>query len=169
MQNEKVERYPYLSVIIMFTGLGSFFGGLIIQLCLMIIFGKTSFQAIGYQPLLYVSIIGFIPALLTGVVIALKQIQHGDKKSKRTVFLTGFVISALYIGLAIIYLGIHSPEEIALLFSFMFIVGVFGGINAVIASLAALPKACITRFDKVSKKDDDIYQYFINLDDQQIE
>lgn len=156
--DNNMSAYPYLHVIIMFAGLGSLISGLIIQLCLMIGFREVSFAAIGFKPILYVSLLGFIPALITGIVIALKQLWHGNNKSKRTIFLTAFAISALYIGLMIIYLGIHSPEEIALLFGFMFIVGLFGGVNAIIASVFALPKDCTSRFDKAAKKGDDIYQ-----------
>ncbi len=158
MKNNDSDHYPYWQVIAMFTGLSSIVGGLIVQLILLIIFREANFAQIGLQPLLYVGLLGLIPALLAGIVIANRQISQGDVNSTRTVFLTGFVISALYIAIMILYLGIGSVEEIGILAVTMLTAGLFGGVNLVITSLAALPKACTTRFDKLAKKGDDIYQ-----------
>ncbi len=169
MKNYQVERYSHWQVITMFTGLSSIIGGLLVQLILLIIFKEANFAQIGLQPLLYVGLLGLIPALLAGMVIANKQIWQGDAHSTRTVFLIGFVISALYIAAMIIYLGIGSIEEVGILAVAMLTTGLFGGVNLVIASLAALPKACTTRFDNSVKKGDDIYQDFITLDNQSIE
>lgn len=169
MKNNNAERYPYWHVIAMFTGLSSIVGGLIVQLILLIIFREANFVQIGLQPLLYVGLLGLIPALLAGMVIANRQIWQGDARSTRTVFFTGFIISALYISIMIIYLGIGSVEEVGILAVAMLTIGLFGGVNLVIASLVALPKACITRFDKLAKKGDDIYQDFITLDNQSLE
>ncbi|WLP94528.1 hypothetical protein [Psychrobacter sp. M13] len=169
MKNNKAERYPYLQVITMFTGLSSIIGGLLVQLILLIIFREANFAQIGLHPLLHVGLLGLIPALLAGMVIANKQIWQGDAHSTRTVFLIGFVISALYIAAIIIYLGIGSVEEVGILSVAMLTIGLFGGVNLVIASLAALPKACTTRFDNPVKKGDDIYQDFITLDNQSVE
>lgn len=157
MKNNKAERYPYLQVIAMFTGLSSIIGGLLVQMILLIIFREANFAQIGLQPLLYVGLLGLIPALLAGMVIANRQIRQGDKNSTRTVFLTGFAISALYIAIMIIYLGIGSVEEVGILAAAMLTIGLFGGVNLVIASLAALPKSCTSHFDKLAKKSEDIY------------
>lgn len=168
MKNDKAERYPYVQVIAMFTGLSSIIGGLLVQLILLIIFREANFAQIGLQPLLYVGLLGLIPALLAGMIIASRRIWQGDARSIRTVFLMGFIISALYIAIMIIYLGIGSVEEVGILAVAMLTIGLFGGVNLVIASLAALPKACTTRFDNSVKKGDDIYQDFITLDNQSI-
>ena len=156
--NNHINNYPYLQVVIMFVSLSSIIGGLIAQLTVLWIFREANFAQIGYQPLLYVGLLGFIPALLTGVILAYKQIWHGSNKSMLTIFLTGFMISALYIGIIVIYLGITTIEEVSLLVIFMITIGLFGGINSAIASVFALPKACKTSFDKDSKKGDDIYK-----------
>lgn len=159
--NDRVDAYPYLQVIILFAGLGSVIGGLIVQLCVLLIFRQADFAQIGYQPLLYVGLLGFIPALSTGIIVASKKIWRGDHKSIRTIFLIGFVTSAFYMGAIVIYLGIHSWMEIGVLLAFMFIVGLFGAVNATIASGLALPKVCKSRFDITSKKEDDSYKGLI--------
>ena len=169
MKNTQSQAYPSGQVIIGFAGLGSIVGGVMAQLVILYIFREANFAQIGLHPLLHVGLLGLIPALLAGMVIANKQIWQGDAHSTRTVFLIGFVISALYIAAIIIYLGIGSVEEVGILSVAMLTIGLFGGVNLVIASLAALPKACTTRFDNPVKKGDDIYQDFITLDNQSIE
>ena len=89
--NNNVSAYPYLSVIILFAGLGSMVGGLIAELGLLFVFRNADFAQIGYQPLLYVGLLGFIPALLTGILVAYKNIWRGDHKSLSTTFLVGFI------------------------------------------------------------------------------
>ncbi|MBP3946350.1 hypothetical protein [Psychrobacter sp. K31L] len=154
--NNNVGAYPYLSVIILFAGLGSIVGGLIAELGLLFIFRNADFAQISYQPLLYVGLLGFIPALLTGIIVATQQIWRGDHKSLRTTFLVGFVTSAGYMGAIILYLGINSLIEVGVLLAFMIGIGLFGAINSAIAGCIALPKACKSRFDiKVKKEDDD--------------
>ncbi len=157
MRNNQAEYYPYLQVIVMFTGLSSVTGGLLVQLILLIIFREANVAQIGLQPLLYVGLLGLIPALLAGMIIANRQIWH-DARSTRKVFLIGFGVSALYIAAIIVYLGISGVEEVAILVVAILIIGLFGGVNLVIASVFALPKACTTSFDKVWKKGEDIYQ-----------
>lgn len=156
--NNRAQAYPYLQVIILFAGLGSVIAGLIAQAIVLWIFGNANFAQIGYQPFLYVALLGFIPALLTAIVLAYKKIGRGDNKSILISFIAGFVISALYTGLIIIYLGITSWIETGVLLAFMIIVGLFGGVNSIITSSFALPKACKTTFDKVNKKGHDVYQ-----------
>ena len=158
MRNNQAERYPYLQVIAMFTGLSSIVGGLLVQLILLIIFREANFAQIGLQPLLYVGLLGVIPALLAGLIIANRQIWHSDARSTRKVFLIGFIVSTLYIAAMIVYLGINSIEEVAILAVAMLIIGLFGGVNLVLDSVIALPKACTTSFDKLVKKGDDICQ-----------
>ena len=154
--NNNIGAYPYLSVIILFAGLGSIVGGLIAEVGLLFIFRNADFAQIGYQPLLYVGLLGFIPALLTGIIVATQQICRGDHKSLRTTFLVGFVTSAGYMGAIILYLGINSLIEVGVLLAFMIGIGLFGAINSAIAGCIALPKACKSRFDiKVKKEDDD--------------
>ena len=155
--NNNVSAYPYLSVIILFAGLGSMVGGLIAELGLLFVFRNADFAQIGYQPLLYVGLLGFIPALLTGILVAYKNIWRGDHKSLRTTFLVGFVISAGYMGAIILYLGINSLIEVGVLLAFMIGIGLFGAINSAIAGCIALPKACKSRFDISAKKEDDDY------------
>lgn len=150
--------YPYMQVIILFAGIGSAVGGLLAQLGLLLIFRDDNFAQIGYQPLLYVGLLGFIPALLTGIVVAYKHIWRDDHKSIRTVFLIGFITSACYMGAIVLYLGIHSLIEIGVLLAFMIAIGLFGAINAALASFIALPKSCKSRFDNRVKKEHDNYQ-----------
>ena len=155
--NNNVGAYPYLSVIILFAGLGSMVGGVIAELGLLFIFRNADFAQIGCQPLLYVGLLGFIPALLTGILVAYKNIWRGDHKSLRTTFLIGFITSAGYMGAIVLYLGINSLIEIGVLFAFMIAIGLFGAINSAIASCIALPKVCKSRFDIKAKKEDDNY------------
>ena len=155
--NNNVAAYPYLPVIILFAGLGSVIGGLIAELTLLFIFREANFAQIGYQPLLYVGLLGFIPALLTGIIIASQKLWREDHKSRRTTFLVGFITSAGYMGAIILYLGISSWIEVGMLLAFMGIVGLFGGINSAIAGCIALPKVCKSRFDISTKKEDDGY------------
>ncbi|WP_201608512.1 hypothetical protein [Psychrobacter okhotskensis] len=155
--NNNVGAYPYLSVIILFAGLGSMVGGVIAELGLLFIFRNADFAQIGYQPLLYVGLLGFIPALLTGILVAYKNIWRGDHKSLRTTFLIGFITSAGYMGAIVLYLGINSLIEVGVLLVFMIGIGLFGAINAAIAGCIALPKACKSRFDISAKKEDDNY------------
>lgn len=157
-KNKRVDAYPYLQVIVVFAGLGSVISGLIVQLCVLLVFREADFVQISYQSILYFGLLGFIPALLTGIIIASKKIWRGDHKSIRTSFLTGFVTSAFYMGAIAIYLGIHSWIEIGVLLAFMFFVGGFGVINSVIVSCIALPKVCKSRFDITPKKEDDGYK-----------
>ncbi|AMN68648.1 hypothetical protein [Psychrobacter sp. P11G5] len=162
--NDRVDAYPYLQVIILFAGLGSVIGGLIVQLCVLLIFREADFVQISYQPILYVGLLGFIPALSTGIIVASKKIWRGDHKSIRMSFLIGFVSSAFYMGVIVIYLGIHSWMEIGVLLAFMFIVGLFGAVNAVIASCLALPKVCKSGFDITSEKEEDSYKGLISTE-----
>ncbi|MGP4970700.1 hypothetical protein [Psychrobacter aquimaris] len=155
--NNNVGAYPYLSVIILFAGLGSVAGGVIAELALLFIFRDADFAQIGYQPLLYVGLLGFIPALLTGIIVAYKHIWRSDHKSRSTTFLIGFITSAGYMGAIVLYLGINSWIEVGVLLAFMIGVGLFGSTNSVIASCIALPKACKSRFDISTKKADDNY------------
>lgn len=161
MQGTHSQSYPYGQVIIGFTGLGSIVGGVIAQLAILYVFREASFAQIGFQPLLYVGLFGLIPALLTGIIVALKQIWRTDYKGLRTIFYIGFAVSALYIGAIVIYLGIQSMLEIGVLLAFMLIIGLFGGVNATIASLIALPKSSKSRFDNTLKKDHDKYQRYV--------
>lgn len=156
--NNNVGTYPYLTVIILFAGLGSVVGGVIAELALLFVFRDADFVQIGYQPLLYVGLLGFIPALLTGIIVAYKNIWRNEHKSIRTTFLIGFITSAGYMGAIVLYLGINSWIEVGVLLAFMIGVGLFGATNSVIASCIALPKACKSRFDITSKKEDDGYK-----------
>lgn len=156
--NKEFETYPYLQVITLFAGVGSLAGGIIAQLCLLLIFRDANFSQIGYQPLVYVGLFGLVPALLTGIVLASKRIKRSDNNNKRTTFVVGFIVSALYIATFVIYLGIHSLTEIAVLIAAMLVIGLFGGINATIASVIALPKASKSRFDNNFEKEHDIYK-----------
>ena len=155
--NNNLGAYPYLPVIILFAGLGSIVGGLIAELALLFIFREADFAQIGYQPLLYVGLLGFIPALLTGIVIASQKLWREDHKSIRTTFLVGFITSASYMGAIVLYLGINSWVEVGVLLAFMAGVGLFGAINSAIAGCIALPKACKSGFDISAKKEDDGY------------
>ena len=155
--NNELGAYPYVQVVVLFAGVGSLVGGLVAQLFLLFVFRNANFAQIGYQPLLYVGLLGFIPALLTGMIVASQQIWRGDYKSLRTTFLVGFVTSACYMGAIVLYLGINSLIEIGVLLAFMFAIGVFGAINSAIASCIALPKVCKSRFDIKAKKEDDNY------------
>ena len=154
--NNNVAAYPYVQVIILFAGLGSVVGGVIAELALLFVFRNADFAQIGYQPLLYVGLLGFIPALLTGIIVTCKNVWRGDHKSIITIFLIGFITSAGYMGAIVLYLGINSLIEVGVLLAFMIGIGLFGAINSVIAGCIALPKACKSRFDiKVKKEDDD--------------
>ena len=155
--NNNVGAYPYLSVTILFAGLGSVVGGLIAELALLFVFRHADFAQIGYQPLLYVGLLGFIPALLTGILVAYKNIWRSDYKSTSTTFLIGFITSAGYMGVIILYLGINSLIEVGVLLAFMIGIGLFGAINSAIAGCIALPKVCKSRFDISAKKEDDGY------------
>lgn len=155
--NNNLDTYPYLTIMILFAGIGSVVGGLIAELALLFIFREANFVQIGYQPLLYVSLLGFIPALLTGIIIASQKLWRKDNKSIRTTFLVGFITSDIYMGAIVLYLGINSWIEVSVLLAFMGIVGLFGGINSAIAGCIALPKACKSHFDISAKKVDDGY------------
>ncbi len=50
------------------------------------------------------------------------------------------------------------------LLAFMFIVGLFGAVNAVIASCLALPKVCKSGFDITSEKEEDSYKGLISTE-----
>ena len=89
--NNELSVYPYLQVIILFAGFGSLVVGVIAELALLFIFREANFAQIGYQPLLYVGLLGFIPALLTGIIIASQKLWGDDDKSIRTTFLVGFI------------------------------------------------------------------------------
>lgn len=144
--NNNLRTYPHLTVITLFAGIGSVVGGLIAELALLFIFREANFVQIGYQPLLYVSLLGLIPALLTGIIIASQKLWRKDNKSIRTTFLVGFITSDIYMGAIVLYLGINSWIEVGVLLAFMGNVGVFGCI--------ALPKACKSYFDISAKKVD---------------
>lgn len=155
--NNNIAAYPYLPVIILFAGLGSVVGGLIAELGLLFVFRDADFAQIGYQPLLYVGLLGFIPALLTGIIVAYKNVWRNDHKSLRTTFLIGFITSAGYMGAIILYLGINSWIEVCVLLVFMIGIGLFGAINSAIAGCIALPKVCKNRFDIRAEKEEDDY------------
>ena len=91
--NNNLDTYPYLTIMILFAALGSVVGGVIAELALLFIFREANFVQIGYQPLLYVSLLGLIPALLTGIIIASQKLWRKDNKSIRTTFLVGFITS----------------------------------------------------------------------------
>ncbi|SLJ85975.1 hypothetical protein [Psychrobacter sp. DAB_AL43B] len=150
--------YPYLQVVILFAGISSVVGGLIAELVLLFVFRNADFAQIGYQPLIYVGLLGFIPALLTGIVIASQKIWRGAHKSIRTTFLVGFITSAIYMGAIVLYLGINSWIEVGVLVAFMAGIGLFGAVNSAVASCIALPKVCKSRFDISTKKEDDGYK-----------
>lgn len=170
MKNNKAERYPYLQVITMFAGLGSIISGLLSQVVILLIFRGTHLMQIGYQPLLIVALVGFIPALLTGGALAYKQLTYSQKHSLSLTFLTGFIVSAAYTAIGLIFFGLSfSFDEISMSLAATLISGLFGAVCAVITGYFVLPKACTTRFDNSVKKDDDIYQDFTTLDNQSIE
>lgn len=155
---KNIDSYPYLSVIVMFASLGSIVSGLIAQLIILWIFKDGDFAQIGYQPLIYVGLISFIPALLTGAIIACTKLRQADDHRMLLTFSVGFLISALYIAAIILYLGLSfTIEEVGLLFITMLIFGLFGAVNAAITSFFALPIACTTHFDKFSQKPEDSY------------
>ncbi|MGO2303012.1 MULTISPECIES: hypothetical protein [unclassified Psychrobacter] len=156
--NNELGVYPYLQVVVLFAGFGSLVGGLVAQLFLLFIFRDADFAQIGYQPLLYVGLLGFIPALLTGIIVASKKIWRGDRKSIRATFMIGFITSAIYMGAIVLYLSINSLIEVGVLFAFMIAIGLFGAINSAIASFIALPKVCKSGFDITVKKEDDGYK-----------
>ena len=155
--NNNLRTHPHLTVITLFAALESVVGGVIAELALLFIFREANFAQIGSQPLLYVGLLGFIPALLTGIIIASQKLWGEDDKSIRTTFLVGFITSAIYMGTIGLYLGINSWIEVGVLLAFMGIVGLFGGINSAIAGCIALPKACKSHFDISAKKVDDGY------------
>ena len=155
--NNNIAAYPYSPVIILFAGLGSVVGGVIAELALLFVFRNADFAQIGYQPLLYVGLLGFIPALLTGIIVAYKNVWRNDHKSLRTTFLIGFITSAGYMGAIILYLGINSWIEVGVLLAFMIGIGLFGAINSAIAGCVALPKVCKSRFDIRAEKEEDGY------------
>ena len=158
MQNCQVKRYPYWQVIIMFAGVGSIISGLLSQAVILVIFRGTHLMQIGYQPLLIVALVGFVPALLTGGVLAYKQTIYSQNYSLSLTFLTGFVVSAAYMAIGLICFGLSfSVEEIGMSLAAMLMSGLFGAICAVITGCVVLPKACTRRFDKALKKGDDIY------------
>lgn len=167
MQKLHRRAYPYGQVIIGFAGVGSIVGGIIAQLIILCLFREARFEQIGFQPLLYVGLFGLIPALLTGVIVALKQLWRTDYKDLCSVFYISFVVSAFYIGAMIIYLGIESWLEVGVLLAFMLSIGLFGGVNATIASFIALPKSCKSRFDNNSEKEHDIYKGLKFLNDHE--
>ena len=105
------------------------------------------------QPIL----LGFTSALLTGAIVAYKNIWRSDHKSLRTTFLIGFITSAGYRGAITLYLGINSLIEIGVLLAFIIGIGLFGAIDSAIAGYIALPKACKSRFDISAKKEEDGY------------
>lgn len=145
--NNNLDTYSYLTIMILFAGLGNSVGGLIAELALLFIFPKASFAQIGYKPLLYFGLLGFIPASLTGLIIASQKLWREDHKSIITTFLVGFITLAIYMAAIVLYLGINSWIEVGVLLAFMGIVGLFGCI--------ALPKACKSHFDISAKKVDD--------------
>ncbi|MDN6275103.1 hypothetical protein [Psychrobacter sp.] len=153
--NQDLGAYPYVQVIILFAGIGSLVGGLIAQLFLLFFFRDADFAKIGYQPLLYVGLLGFIPALVTGFIVARQKIWRSGYQDIGKVFLIGFVVSAIYMAAIVLYLGINSWIEVGVLLVFMMVIGLFGAINSAIAGCVALPKTCKSRFDITLKKEDD--------------
>ena len=149
----------------MFAGVGSIVGGLIVELMVLWEFRETNFVQIGYKPLLYVGLLGFIPALLTGTIIALKQVWYGENKSMLTTFLTGFMMSALYMGIIVIYLGITTVEEVGLLFVFMMTTRLFSDIKSSIASIVPYQKYVKRVLTTYLKKTTIFIKVYISLDD----
>lgn len=149
-------QYPYLQVVVLFSGFGSVVGGLIAELTVLFIFREAKFAQIGFQPLLYISLFGFLPALITAMILAYIKVRRGVNKVIRISFLIGFLVSAFYIALIVLYLGIETLLEIAVLLGFMLIGGLFGGINSIVAGYFTLPKPSKSHFDNRTKKAHDI-------------
>lgn len=137
----KNATYPYLQVTLLFAGLGSVIGGVLLELIVLLVFGMDNFARIGYESLIFGTLMGFLPALLTGAVLAYRKARRGFDHSIGTIFLVGFTISALYMGLIAGFLGISSSiTTIGLVLAMMCGVGLFGSVIAVITSMVALPK-----------------------------
>ena len=133
--------YPYLQVTLLFAGLGSAIGGVLLELIMLLAFGMDNFVRIGYEPFIFGTLMGFLPALFSGMVLAYYQARRCFDHSIVPIFLTGFIISALYMGLIATFLGFSlGITMVGLILVMMCAVGFFGGISAVITSMIALPK-----------------------------
>ncbi len=150
--------YPYLQVVLLFSGLGSVIGGLIAEFGILIIFREASFAQIGFQPLIYVGLFGFLPAFTTACILAFIKLKQRAKNATKIIFLTAFLISAFYVAFIGLYLGIGSLLEVGVLLGFMLIGGLFGGINSMIAGYLTLPKLTKSYFDNSARKAQDIYK-----------
>ena len=102
------EDYPYVQEILLFASLGSIVGGVLVECGVLFAVGSADLVRVSYQPLIYAVFTGFIPALLTGITLAYKPLWRDDKRRIWTSFFTGFVISALYSAVIILFLGIFS-------------------------------------------------------------
>ncbi|WP_435979520.1 hypothetical protein [Psychrobacter sp. DM4] len=148
--------YPYQQVVLLFSALGSALGGVIAELSILIIFRESSLAQIGFQPLIYVGLFGFLPAFITACILAFIKLKQRAKNATKITFLTGFLVSALYVAFIVLYLGIGSLSEILVLLIFMLIGGLFGGINSTVAGYFTLPKLTKSHFDNSGRKAHDI-------------
>ena len=139
--HNEIDSYPYLQVIVLFAGLGSVIGGVLLESIVLLMFGVDEVVRIGYEPLLYGTAIGFLPALLTGMVVAYRQIWRTKWRGFRATFLIGVVVSALYVALIAGFIGAFSSMAmIGIALVVIGSVGIFGGCCALITSAVALPK-----------------------------
>ena len=152
--NNKVVEYPYWRVVGCFACFGSLIGSLVIGSIAAIYvlkssFGHTTFIDL-FSGVAVVSLLGFIPALLSGMVLARKRVWRDDKFSQSIAFLTGFIVSGLCVAALYIYLSYPSgsiAQDFWSMLLIMILVGLYGGICASLTGLLVLPRVPKTRFD----------------------
>ncbi|MGP4712840.1 hypothetical protein [Psychrobacter sp. DM8] len=148
--------YPYLQVVLLFSGFGSVISGLIAELIVLVVFREASFAQIGFQPLIFVGLFGCLPAFITACILAFIRLKQSAKNATEITFLTGFLVSAFYVAFIVLYLGIGSLLEVGVLLGFMLIGGVFGGTSSIVAGYLTLPKLTKSCFDNSARKAQDI-------------
>lgn len=142
-----MNKYPTLRVIILYAILGGFFGGLMVSsIYIVMIFFMFTHQdnmLLGVFSGLFFWLIagmmgivfGFLPALITGIVVAYYQFYKGSQGIYLRLFGIGFVATCLEYA---IYSMISGIDEDTIKLSFG--LSVLGGLSSIITGHFILPK-----------------------------
>ncbi len=146
---DKEIGYPTTSVIFLYAFCGGAVGGFFIGLALWFINfydeGLSVLLGVIFLPMiamLFGVFFGLIPALVTGLILAIMEFMIKDKKDYLKVAFVGFLTSAIYMSIPL-FNAITELEN----FLFILAIGLLGAISAVIVGKYALPKE-----DKVIKE-----------------
>ncbi len=139
---DKEIGYPTTSVIFLYAFAGGAVGGFFVGLALWLVKfyeeGLSVLLGVIFLPMIamfFGIFFGMIPALMTGLILAIMEFIIKDKMDYVKVAFVGFLTSAIYMSIPL-FNAISKLEN----FLFILAIGLVGAVSAVIVGKYALPK-----------------------------